>query len=177
MVVVDSVNATLWQGLDKTISVIALIFKERSPPYFSVNAIGTKEKEAETLCLDEDEDVEPTNTSVQTKSSLAAGTLVVCPTSVLRQWNDELQNKVINEANLSVLVYYGVNRTNDPFELAKYDVILTTYAIMGMEVPKQPIDEDEDETKIKISPNKKRKYPLHLMKVPKKNLLNLLIIL
>ncbi|GJZ94134.1 helicase [Tanacetum coccineum] len=156
------------QGLGKTISAIALILKERSPPYFSVNAIGTKEKETETLCLDEDEDIEHTNTFVQTKSSLAAGTLVVCPTSVLRQWNDELQNKVINEANLSVLVYYGVNRTKDPFELAKYDVILTTYAIVGMEVPKQPIDEDEDETKIKISPNKKRKYPPTSDESPKK---------
>ncbi|GKB57430.1 helicase-like transcription factor CHR28 [Tanacetum coccineum] len=155
------------QGLGKTISAIALILKERSP-HFSVNAIGTKEKETETLCLDEDEDIEHTNTFVQTKSSLAAGTLVVCPTSVLRQWNDELQNKVINEANLSVLVYYGVNRTKDPFELAKYDVILTTYAIVGMEVPKQPIDEDEDETKIKISPNKKRKYPPTSDESPKK---------
>ncbi|PWA87095.1 SNF2-related, N-terminal domain-containing protein [Artemisia annua] len=158
------------QGLGKTISAIALILKERSPPYSSVNAIGTNEKDTETLCLDddEDEDIEHTNTSVQTKSSLAAGTLVVCPTSVLRQWNDELQNKVINEANLSVLVYYGVNRTKDPFELAKYDVVLTTYAIVGMEVPKQPIDEDEDETKIKISPNKKRKYPPTSDESPKK---------
>nr|GEV93332.1 helicase, C-terminal [Tanacetum cinerariifolium] len=167
------------QGLGKTISAIALILKERSPPYFScwnliplifvnVNAIGTKEKEAETLCLDEDEDIEQTNTSVQTKSSLAAGRLVVCPTSVLRQWNDELQNKVINEANLSVLVYHGLNRTKDPFELAKYDVILTTYATVGMEVPKQPINEDEDETKVKISPNKKRKYPPTSDESPKK---------
>nr|GEV94830.1 helicase-like transcription factor CHR28 [Tanacetum cinerariifolium] len=122
------------EGLGKTISVITLILKERSPPYFSVNAIGTKEKEAETLCLDEDEDIEQRNTSVLTKSNLAAGKLVVCPTSLLRQWNDELQNKIINEANLSVLVYYGVNRTKDPIELAKYDVILTADAIVGMEV-------------------------------------------
>nr|GEX02542.1 helicase-like transcription factor CHR28 [Tanacetum cinerariifolium] len=64
------------QGLGKTVSAIALILKKRSPPYFSVNAIGTKEKEVETLCLDEDEDIVQTTTSVQTKSSLAAGTLV-----------------------------------------------------------------------------------------------------
>nr|GEW23735.1 hypothetical protein [Tanacetum cinerariifolium] len=120
------------EGLGKTISVIAHILKERSPPNFSVNAIGTKEKEAETLCLDEDEDIEQRNTSMLTKSNLAAAKLV------------------------------------DPIELAKYDVILTAYAIVGMEVPKQPIDEDEDETKIKISPNKKRKYPPTSDESPKK---------
>ncbi|KAK9064239.1 hypothetical protein SSX86_015619 [Deinandra increscens subsp. villosa] len=145
------------QGLGKTISAIALILKERSPPSSSsLSAIETKDKEIETLYLDEDEHTSP---SKKTTSRLSAGTLVVCPTSVLRQWNDELQNKVVSEANLSVLVYYGVNRTKDPFELAKYDVVITTYAIVSMEVPKQPLDEHDDETKIKISPTKKRKYP------------------
>ncbi|KAI3716916.1 hypothetical protein L1987_68144 [Smallanthus sonchifolius] len=144
------------QGLGKTVSAIALILKERSPPYSSLSAIETKDKEIETLYLDEDEHTKP---PVQTKSSLSAGTLVVCPTSVLRQWNEELQNKVISEANLSVLMYYGVNRTKDPFELAKYDVVITTYAIVSIEVPKQPLDEDDDDTQIKISPTKKRKYP------------------
>ncbi|KAK1422654.1 hypothetical protein QVD17_17940 [Tagetes erecta] len=144
------------QGLGKTISAIALILKERSPRSSSLSAIETKDKEIETLYLDEDGH---TNSSVQTTSSLSAGTLVVCPTSVLRQWHEELQSKVISEANLSILVYYGANRTKDPFELAKYDVVITTYAIVSMEVPKRPLDEDDDEAKIKISPTKKRKYP------------------
>ncbi|KAL8228681.1 hypothetical protein R6Q57_013581 [Mikania cordata] len=144
------------QGLGKTVSTIALILKERSPPFSSLSAIETKDKEIETLYLDEDEH---TNPSVQTTSRLSAGTLIVCPTSVLRQWNEELQNKVVSEANLSVLLYYGANRTKDPFELAKYDVVITTYAIVSMEVPKQPLDEDGNETNLKISPTKKRKYP------------------
>ncbi|KAJ9566020.1 hypothetical protein OSB04_001986 [Centaurea solstitialis] len=182
------------QGLGKTISAIVLILKERSPPSSGVCTIQMKEQETETLNLDEDEEedkdtmplldkstqdvehslmatngssIKHTNTPVQTKSCVAAGTLVVCPTSVLRQWNEELQTKVNSKANLSVLVYHGPNRTKDPFELAKYDVVLTTYAIVSMEVPKQPlVDEDDDETKkrsdslpIKLSPGKKRKYP------------------
>ncbi|XP_076940885.1 helicase-like transcription factor CHR28 [Bidens hawaiensis] len=143
------------QGLGKTVSAIALILKERSPPSSSVSSIQTKDKKIETLYLDEDEH---TNRSAHPTTSLSAGTLIVCPTNVLRQWCEELQNKVTNEANLSVLVYYGVNRTKDPVELTKYDVIITTYAIVSMEVTK-PFDEDDDETKIKISPTKKRKYP------------------
>lgn len=84
---------------------------------------------------------------VQGKGRPAAGTLVVCPTSVLRQWAEELHSKVTSKANLSVLVYHGSNRTKDPCELAKYDVVLTTYAIVGMEVPKQPIADEDDEEK------------------------------
>ncbi|XP_031262898.1 helicase-like transcription factor CHR28 [Pistacia vera] len=99
----------------------------------------------------------------------AAGTLVVCPTSVLRQWAEELRNKVTSKGSLSILVYHGSNRTKDPSELAKYDVVITTYSIVSMEVPKQPLVDKEDyDEKIKaevddVSPmywsGKKLKYP------------------
>ncbi|KAJ6978938.1 hypothetical protein NC653_027194 [Populus alba x Populus x berolinensis] len=53
------------------------------------------------------------NSSRQSKGRPATGTLIVCPTSVLRQWDDELHKKVTTKANLSVLVYHGSNRTKD----------------------------------------------------------------
>ena len=153
------------QGLGKTISTIALILKERAPIKACSN---DRHDELETLNLDDDDDILPEldvpkqefyhqvslsknltiskNNSVQAKGRPAAGTLVVCPTSVLRQWADELHNKVSSKANLSVLVYHGSSRTKDPCELAKYDVVLTTYSIVSMEVPKQSVvDEEEDE--------------------------------
>lgn len=106
----------------------------------------------------------------QAKGRPAAGTLVVCPTSVLRQWAEELRNKVTNKGSLSVLVYHGSSRTKDPCELAKFDVVITTYSIVSMEVPKQPLgDKEDEEEKMKIesedlppmycSSSKKRKYP------------------
>ncbi|KAK6932509.1 Helicase, C-terminal [Dillenia turbinata] len=175
------------QGLGKTISTIALILKERSPRSYLTDI---KQVKPETLNLDEDDErstdldgVKPDWVSGQVIKSEclrqsinasepkcgrpAAGTLVVCPTSVLRQWADELHNKVTGEANLSVLVYHGTNRTKDPWELAKYDVVLTTYSIVSMEVPKRSlVDEDDDEKKkvqSDIVPSsclsKKRKYP------------------
>ncbi|CAK9136641.1 unnamed protein product [Ilex paraguariensis] len=177
------------QGLGKTISTIALILKERSPSSKLCSTTETKQTEMETLNLDEDEDedepkldglkqaaqsfqvngstIDCRSTSVLGKGRPAAGTLVVCPTSVLRQWYEELGNKVTSKANLSVLLYHGGNRTKDPFELAKYDVVLTTYSIVSMEVPKQPlVDEDDDEAgkqgqfpPMGFSSSKKRKYP------------------
>lgn len=98
----------------------------------------------------------------------AAGTLIVCPATVLRQWARELDDKVPEEAKLSVLVYHGGNRTKDPTELAKYDVVVTTYSIVSNEVPRQPVvDEDDVEQKAgekyglssEFSTSKKRKHP------------------
>lgn len=168
-------------------STIALILKERPP---SFKACHAKQDETETLNLDEDDVMLPASngmkeesdplqvvsneTSIRSKNSSmlakgrpAAGTLIVCPTSVLRQWDEELRNKVTQKANLSVLMYHGSNRTKDPCELAKYDVVLTTYSIVSMEVPKQPCVNEDDEEKgksdhgfsMELSSSKKRKYP------------------
>ncbi|XAR59134.1 DNA helicase [Bertholletia excelsa] len=156
------------QGLGKTISTIALILKERAPPS-QAHLDNLKDNETEMLNLDEDDHsvfefnrsnqdtelcpvlpsgsmLDGRNTPLQTKGRPAAGTLIVCPTSVLRQWAEELHNKVTSMAELSVLIYHGSNRTKDPYELAKYDVVLTTYSIVSMEVPKQPLDKDGEET-------------------------------
>lgn len=99
---------------------------------------------------EESDDVKPipeVGTSTRfSKRRPDAGTLVVCPASILRQWARELDDKVVEEAKLKVLVYHGGNRTKDPAELASFDVVLTTYAIITNEVPKQPlVEEDEDE--------------------------------
>lgn len=75
----------------------------------------------------------------------AAGTLVVCPASVLKQWANELSAKVTESSKLSVLVYHGGSRTRDPTELTKFDVVVTTYTIVAREVPKQNSDEDMEQ--------------------------------
>ncbi|KAI4368176.1 hypothetical protein MLD38_016763 [Melastoma candidum] len=160
------------QGLGKTVSTIALILKER-PPSFRPRQQSVQPDNVQNLDSDSDDEnddikgsqmnvmksgcnvsqVPPHGTQERSHGALAqgngrpaAGTLVVCPTSVLRQWADELQSKVSDVARLSVLVYHGGNRTKDPLDLTKYDVVLTTYSIVSMEVPKQPlVDKEGDE--------------------------------
>lgn len=51
--------------------------------------------------------------------------LVVCPTSVLRQWARELREKVSGAAALTVLLYHGAGRSKNVSEVARYDVVLT----------------------------------------------------
>ncbi|KAJ8432485.1 hypothetical protein Cgig2_012703 [Carnegiea gigantea] len=158
------------QGLGKTVSTIALILTER--PASSRRSNVTKLAELETLDSDEDDDcqvrerksVNNLGTSLS-RGRPSAGTLIVCPTSVLRQWAEELHTKVTSEANLSVLVYHGSNRIKDPYEVAKYDVVLTTYSIVSMEVPKQPVvvKDGKDKRKseaddVSMPSSKKRKH-------------------
>ena len=144
--------------------MIALIQKQRTAQSkFTSN--DSQQTKPEALNLDDDDDDAVTeldkekqlaeddlkkekgpSTSMHTSgnSRPAAGTLVVCPATVLRQWARELDEKVTSSAKLSVLVYHGGARTRDPSELAKYDVVLTTYAIVTNEVPKQSIAADDD---------------------------------
>lgn len=57
-------------------------------------------------------------------------TLIVCPVSLLRQWQTELQSKVRPGA-LRVLQYHGPKRNRDAVKMAKsYDVVLTSYSIL-----------------------------------------------
>lgn len=53
-------------------------------------------------------------------------TLIVCPVSLIDQWRREIESKT--EPRLKVLVYHG-SRTSNPYDLALYDVIISSYAI------------------------------------------------
>ncbi|CAO2166617.1 unnamed protein product [Urochloa humidicola] len=181
------------QGLGKTVSTISLILTER-PPVPQSSTVKKEPCVAVTLDDDDEDDcaephlkkqmqtcrsevtsntVKQENPIVAVKTRPAAGTLVVCPTSVLRQWAGELKNKVTSKANLSFLIYHGSNRTKDPDELTKYDVVLTTYSIVSMEVPKQSNPDSDDEEKgkpdrygapVSSSGSKKRKPSSKKMK-------------
>ncbi|XP_065868604.1 helicase-like transcription factor CHR28 [Euphorbia lathyris] len=187
------------QGLGKTISMIALIQVQKFLQSKTKSEDQSNNK-PEALNLDDDDenvhsglnevkqagesdDIKPilevsTSSRAFSRKRPAAGTLVVCPASVLRQWARELEDKVANEAKLTYLTYHGGTRTKDPVELAKFDVVLTTYAIVTNEVPKQPIvDEDEvdekDEEKYGLSSefsinNKRKKKIINVSKKRKK---------
>jgi transcription termination factor 2 len=76
------------------------------------------------------------------RESGGGGTLVVCPTSVLRQWRRELASKVNASAGLRVLVHHGVGRTKLASDLARYDVVLTTFAVVALETNPAAPDDD-----------------------------------
>ncbi|KAH8985862.1 SNF2 family N-terminal domain-containing protein [Lactarius hatsudake] len=60
-------------------------------------------------------------------SGSAKPNLVVAPTVAIMQWRNEIGT---HTTGMDVLVWHGASRMTDPEELKKYDVVLTTYAVL-----------------------------------------------
>ncbi|KEY67680.1 hypothetical protein S7711_03933 [Stachybotrys chartarum IBT 7711] len=63
-------------------------------------------------------------------SDIAKTTLVVAPLALIRQWEQEIKDRVLKTHGLKVLVHHGPQRTKSFKELALYDVVITTYQIL-----------------------------------------------
>ncbi|EFJ31937.1 hypothetical protein SELMODRAFT_87168 [Selaginella moellendorffii] len=69
-----------------------------------------------------------------TGTNVKGGTLIVCPVSVIRQWEHEIRTKVAASAPLSTLVYHDQGKRKVTLEkLASYDVVITTYGVVAKE--------------------------------------------
>lgn len=60
-------------------------------------------------------------------------TLIICPASLLGQWSGEAESKV-KSSHIRFLVYHGAKRKVSARELAKYDLVITTYGTVASEV-------------------------------------------
>jgi len=59
-------------------------------------------------------------------SDYKGGTLIICPSSLISQWENEVKSKVKPRV-LDVVKYYGPNRDSSARRLAKKHIVLTTY--------------------------------------------------
>ncbi|KAJ3391286.1 hypothetical protein HDU84_006202 [Entophlyctis sp. JEL0112] len=60
------------------------------------------------------------------------GTLIVCPLSTVHNWEEQFGLHV-RPNTLRICVYHGPSRIQNPKELAKYDVVITTYNLLAIE--------------------------------------------
>ncbi|KAK3806278.1 MAG: SNF2 family N-terminal domain-containing protein [Benniella sp.] len=72
-------------------------------------------------------------TNARTKSH---GTLIVCPLSTVQNWEEQFETHVRKDS-LQIYVYHGGQRVSDPGYLAKHDVVITTYNLLGTEYSKE----------------------------------------
>ncbi|XP_052125675.1 transcription termination factor 2 isoform X2 [Frankliniella occidentalis] len=110
-------------GLGKTISMISLILKSQEMK---------EESENDSNDTDSDSDSSPQWMSKKYSRMPKGGTLVVCPASLMNQWEREILKRVKRRA-LSVELYHGPKRETKPRRLANYDVIITTYNLVSRE--------------------------------------------
>ncbi|XP_071442809.1 transcription termination factor 2 [Hetaerina americana] len=113
-------------GLGKTLSMISLILKHKE--------------------LIRDEQVEDLG------GNLRGGTLIVCPTSLLGQWKNEIDRRC-KQSSLSLYVHHGTDRSNGIKSLKRHDVVITTYGIVMRECAS---------IQKKVS-SKKEDGPLHIL--------------
>ncbi|KAK6343428.1 hypothetical protein TWF730_011017 [Orbilia blumenaviensis] len=109
-------------GLGKTLTVLSLIVTTLQ------DAIAFGRKQKTSAASDHDLSV-----------MYAKSTLLICPLSVLVNWEDQIRAHIVPDA-ISYYVYHGNNRLSDLNELAKYDMVITTYALAASDFGKAQKD-------------------------------------
>ncbi|XP_067657488.1 transcription termination factor 2-like isoform X2 [Haliotis asinina] len=109
-------------GLGKTLTMISHVVKQRE-----MQEAGTDEEKS--AWLNRDKELQKLDASVVP----SRGTLVVCPASLIYQWQKEIEKRT-RSGLLRVEVYHGANRERNILKLAKNDIVLTTYNIVSKEV-------------------------------------------
>lgn len=94
-------------GLGKTIEVISLILK-------TYNESNDWLQNVKLLELNQEESLGYDRGLIPAK-----GTLIICPLSTVSNWEDQIQNHVRRGA-LSIYVYHGASRCQDPRVLSKF---------------------------------------------------------
>ena len=107
-------------GLGKTIQSISLILKNPRPSK-SDESVDGKKKLSDTV---------------------GKGTLVVAPLALIKQWEAEIKEKVLDTHTMRVCLHHGPQRTKRAQDLKKYDVVITTYQIL---VSEHGSSSDEDD--------------------------------
>jgi SNF2 family DNA or RNA helicase len=69
----------------------------------------------------------------------AKSTLIVCPTSTVKNWEDQISAHIAFGA-MSYTVFHGPNREKNPGFLRNYDIVITTYGIVASEFSSKSTD-------------------------------------
>lgn len=109
-------------GLGKTLSMISLI----------VEKLESDENEQEDDEQDSDLEESDSWQGKGRRTNYSGGTLVVCPASLLGQWENEVANRV-RRNTVGLYVHHGSNREAKAKYLAREDIVVTTYNIVTSE--------------------------------------------
>jgi len=112
-------------GLGKTIQALTLLLQEQNnlvdKPIFA-----KAEKQATQLNL-----FSQPQTPVFTEKKVHPTSLIVMPTSLIHNWNNEIKKFT---KSLKTLKYTGSNRTNNIENFIDYDIVLTTYGVVRNDI-------------------------------------------
>ena len=113
-------------GLGKTFLLISLILKQKE--IFEGNP---DHEELEHKEKDDWLNKKGNKNSIRSKA-----TLVICPASLIGHWEAEVKSKV-RSSGMTSMIYHGPSREKvSARQLAKYDIVITTYGTVQTEISK-----------------------------------------
>ncbi|XP_075145309.1 transcription termination factor 2-like [Haematobia irritans] len=129
-------------GLGKTLTMISLVLACKNMNIDNNNAneesVRSHSEHSDDSSFESDLDdlddgyPEPLWTSHGRKIYYPGGTLVICPASVIGQWEHEAKTKVSRNC-LKVLVHHGSKRHRKPRFVKNYDLVITSYHVVERE--------------------------------------------
>lgn len=123
-------------GLGKTLTMLSLISYDMQR-----GKMAEEEEESDDDDSDKDDEgaAKPTKKKTMAgwsakgrRDHYAGGTLVVCPASLLQQWEGEVKSKMARNS-LNYLVYHGPKRDSRGRYLCEHDLVITTYSIASVD--------------------------------------------
>ncbi|KAG0317213.1 hypothetical protein BGZ99_006444 [Dissophora globulifera] len=125
-------------GLGKTITVISLIAATLDRGMYARVASNTQHSLGPTN--PGASPLPPVSDPAQARPGFprikSHATLIICPLSTVQNWEEQFENHVRQDA-LQIYVYHGGQRVADPAFLAQFDVVITTYNLLGTEYSKE----------------------------------------
>lgn len=68
---------------------------------------------------------------------IKGGTLIICPSSLISQWINEVKTK-LHSRTLDIVQHYGPKRETSPRRLARKNIVITTYTVVMFDQKKCP---------------------------------------
>lgn len=122
-------------GLGKTLSILSLITKTRdaakaweSLAPVQPKALDKRQGHTKSFELPKAQGLGLTNLRLNSRA-----TLLICPLSTISNWEEQMKQH-FKPGSVQYHIYHGQNRLRDPIELAKFDLVVTTYGSVSSEL-------------------------------------------
>lgn len=114
-------------GLGKTLSMISLILTKLDD-----DKENEEQNDSDEDSLDDDDEENPRWHNKRKGERYQGGTLVICPATLLGQWEGEFKNRV-RSGYVHFTLHHGSKREIKARRLSRWDVVCTTYNIVSSE--------------------------------------------